>query len=253
MIPPLDRLQKLAAIACAACCLGLVAAIALNDDLSGFINAYQQNHPRVIEAAIKHKGRQILIGLVLPTIFYGVICKAAPTMIPTVINRVINSWTSKISTKFSGGTSFWGRSFGAIAITVVLLIFYASSLSTAERATLTCERSSNSCEILRKGLWQTKTQQFSLQELKGAYVQTSRSSEGMTARVALVLSEEEIPLTHASYSPGLEGETSRQINFFVNHPTQPSLQVSADNRWVVLSLVSIFATIHIVVLFNFFH
>lgn len=129
---------------------------------------------------------------------------------------------------------------------VAWFLFWVLILWTGERTILNCERSRNTCELVRTGLGWSKTQQFSLQELQGAYIQVVTIGENIEPKgVTLLTSQGDINMTDAPYFSLLHDETSRQINFFVQHPGRASLQVYEDNRWLLI-LVGIWISIGII-------
>lgn len=123
-----------------------------------------------------------------------------------------------------------------------LFIFGLLLLSSGQHTTLYCERIEDTCNLSRTGIWWSKTEQFSLKKLQGAYIQVDRSDDGTTERVALLTAQGDIPMTYLSYSPGWQSETAKQINYFVMQPTQKYLQVYENDRWISL-IVGIIITI----------
>jgi hypothetical protein len=116
----------------------------------------------------------------------------------------------------------------ARSLMCIFLSFFA--FSSGEQAILHCERSTESCELKRTGLWWSRSNVFPLHDLRGAYIQFNFSGE--TRRVALLTSRGDMEMTLLAYSPGLQQETAMQINTFVQKLNQESLQVYEDNRWI---------------------
>lgn len=117
-----------------------------------------------------------------------------------------------------------------IARSLMCIFLSFSMFSLGEQATLHCERSTESCELKRIGLWWSRSHLFPLHDLRGAYVQVDFSGE--SRRVALLTSRGDITMTLLPSSPGFQQETAMQVNMFVNKLNQESLQVYEDNRWI---------------------
>lgn len=138
-----------------------------------------------------------------------------------------------------------------IILSFVLFSSVVWRISMGQHTVLNCERSKNTCVLVRTGLGWSKTQMFPLQTLKEAYVQTEHShgdgGEDITAsRVALLMDEGEILLTYVPYVYGSQEETAKRINAFVALPQQESLQIYEDDRgesqfsgfiWILVSAV----------------
>ncbi|WP_144051058.1 hypothetical protein [Calothrix sp. PCC 6303] len=133
----------------------------------------------------------------------------------------------------------------------MLFVWCLAILSTGQRSTLNCERSKNICELERAGLWWSKTQQFSLKTLRGAYIQVDGTGDNTAERVALLTLQGEIPITYMSYSPGLQRETSSKINFFVKNLEQESLRVYEDDRWISVLLFIVTGILFSIMVFLF--
>ncbi|MCG9890666.1 MAG: hypothetical protein MH252_06300 [Thermosynechococcaceae cyanobacterium MS004] len=216
-------IRRIAAITCLFFCLGLVA-ISLVHVLIPYLLKFWENNYQVETATIKYRVISLIIGTVVSVVFYI----TARTILPR----------SKIKK----------LAFATITI-VMFFVLCLAILSSVQRSTLNCERSRNICELERAGLWWSKTQQFSLKTLRGAYIQVDGTGDNITRRVALLTFQGEIPMTYTSYSPGLQHETSSKINFFVKHLEQESLQVYEDDRWMsVLFFIVIGILFSIIVL-----
>jgi hypothetical protein len=166
------------------------------------------NQHHVIAAAIKYRVVSLLVGTVVAVIGY----KAAP---------IVFSHISKVNNKQSL----------IILGSLVLFSIGIWEISRGQHTVLNCERSKNACVLVRAGVLWSKTEQFPLKTLEGAYIQVDGSGEDTVRRVALLTSQGEIPMTYQPYSLGFQGETARQINAFVEQLEQRSLQVYEDNRW----------------------
>lgn len=205
-----NYIRRIAAITCLFFCLGLMA-VSLIHILTPYLLKFWEDNYQVVTATIKYRVISLIVGTVVSVLFYIVTC-----------NIFTRSKVKKLT-------------FIAIA-SITLFVLCLAILSSVQRSTLNCERSRNICEIERAGLWWSKTQQFSLKTLRGAYVQVDGTGDNTTRRVALLTFQGEIPMTYTSYSPGLQHKTSSKINFFVKHLEQKSLQVYEDDRWISVLL-----------------
>ena len=118
-----------------------------------------------------------------------------------------------------------------VGLMIALFCSGCFTLASGQHTTLYCERIQGTCELNRMGLWWSKKEQFSLYELRGAYVRVTHSDDTTNERVALVTERGDIPMTYSS-SPGWQSETARQINAFVTKPNQKILQVRQDDLWI---------------------
>ena len=154
----------------------------------------------------------------------------------------------KVGTILSDRLSRFDRQY------VILGGFFVSSLlsvilcSQGQQTVLNCERSRNTCQLTRMGLWWSKSEEFAITKLHGAYVRTSRNSDNPSEQVALVTSDGEIPMTYLSSTPGGQPEIAKKINSFAIDPTQSSLQVAEDDRTIVLIFAIIIPIVSIPIL-----
>jgi hypothetical protein len=118
------------------------------------------------------------------------------------------------------------------------LLLGISLLSFGQDTVLYCQRSTDTCNLNKTGLFWSKAQQFSVHNLRGAVVE----GDGDTDKVTIVTSGETIPMTDISYSPGGQSETARQINNFVQQKNHESLRVY-ENTLVMSVILGIFIII----------
>jgi hypothetical protein len=199
-------IRRIAAITCLFFCIGLMA-VSLIHVLTPYLLKFWENNYQIVTAAIKYRVISLIIGTAISVVLYRVTCTILP------------------------GSKVKKLAFITIA-NITLFVLCLAILTSVQRSTLNCERSTNICELERAGLWWSKTQQFSLKTLRGAYIQVDGTGDNTTGRVALLTFQGEIPMTYTSYSPGLQHETSSKINFFVKNLQQKSLQVYEDDRWI---------------------
>ena len=131
-------------------------------------------------------------------------------------------------------------SFGIILISVGALLFFA-----AKKTTLFCSRlnSNVECSLTKIGLTGSNT--VSIEELKGARIQTIETTKTRkndrgenidetttTYQVILITDEREIPFTDDSDSFYFsKHKLVDNITYFLENQEEQKLQVEQDNRW----------------------
>lgn len=108
--------------------------------------------------------------------------------------------------------------------------------------TLECDRATQRCQIERSTLWQTTSEQFSLNHLEAAEVDVSRDSDGdRTYRVLLQTYEGSIPLTtYFSSGRSMHSNQVQTINAFLQDANQPSLLIRQNDSWIGLLFSGVF-------------
>lgn len=111
--------------------------------------------------------------------------------------------------------------------------------------TLTCKRvepTQGRCELAEASLLGSQFREISLNQLYGAEVETSTSSDDSdTYRVALLTSDGKIPFP-VIYSSGYETKqtTASRIDAFVLNPGEASLAIQDDSRWFAYPFGALF-------------
>jgi hypothetical protein len=217
------HIRKIAAIIALALLASPIIIILIDYNIQNILNSWQ-TQPQVMTARMRYQVINWILGIVASI----VIAKVAPI----VFDRL-----SRFNKKY---LSIFG-----ICSLLLLGIFF---LSVGQHTVLYCERIKDTCSLTRTGLWWSKNEQFSLQNLQGAYVRVDNSGDSTTEQVAIVTSQGDILMTDLSYSPGWQSETARQINDFVMKPDRKSLQVYEDDRWISITMGIIITLVSIVVL-----
>jgi hypothetical protein len=141
---------------------------------------------------------------------------------------------------------------------VMGLIFTIVGVSVAvflpEKASLTCDRTTQRCE-LDKGVWWNRSQTtFPLAQLQSATVQTNRRRKTRLYGVQLNTSTKTIRLTETkSLDKDSKQKTADQINAFVKNPTERSLQIKQDDNALLLVFGGVLLIVGIVLLSPFSH
>jgi hypothetical protein len=199
------------------------------------LNYYQydfwQNSRFVIEETIKHRSRDAIVSLTVGAVALIIILlvRRDPIAFFSRLARNKRTWT--------------------IILSFALFSSAVWELSIGQHTVLNCERSKNTCVLVRTGLWWSKTQQFPFQSLKEAGVQIEYIHDDggnvETKRVALSTDQGEILLTYVPYIYGSQEKTAKQINAFIAQPQQESLRVYEDDQMesqlsgIILILVSV--------------
>ena len=140
---------------------------------------------------------------------------------------------------------------------VILGGFFVSSVlsvilcSQGQQTVLNCKRVRDTCKLNRTGFGWSKSEQFAIKTLQGAYVRINKNDDSISEQVAIVTSDGEIPMMYLSSTIGGQTETAKKINAFAIDPTQSSLQVSIDDRTNVLIISIIIPIVSILFLYLF--
>lgn len=128
---------------------------------------------------------------------------------------------------------------------VSLVCFGAGAMGwllLAQTSELRCDRSLTSqCQLTHRRPRQTTTHQFSIASLREATLDIDFDDGDTLYRVLLVTDEETLPLSSLYTSNG-GGQRRRvnQINQFLQTPTDPSLRLRQDTRWLGLVFLGAF-------------
>lgn len=140
---------------------------------------------------------------------------------------------------------------GGVFTTVGLAV----GLTLGGETTLECDRTlpSAQCQITSSSWIETHTQTLPVNQMLGAEVESSHSSDGgYTYRVVMLTQEGRVPLTDV-YSSGMThySDQAKQINQFLQNPDQPHLRLRQDNRWWGLLFLVAFGGGGLAILFGF--
>lgn len=131
----------------------------------------------------------------------------------------------------------WGlRFFGLIFAGAGLMVMFGFGSDQQ----LNCERATNACELRSRSVWGTNVRSFAARDLTGARVQTSRSSDGDTYRLAIEIRGEVTPLA-SYYSSGFSGKQRDvdRVNAFVQGRVS-SLEVKQNSWYFAIPFGGIF-------------
>jgi hypothetical protein len=105
-------------------------------------------------------------------------------------------------------------------------------LGQSQSTTLSCERSNDTCELKRIGLWWSETKHFSLRSLQGARIQVEK--DGKEEKVIILIAEGNLPMTYLPNPSGSRAETLTKIKDFLDRPNQQHLQSHEENIFPVV-------------------
>lgn len=123
----------------------------------------------------------------------------------------------------------------------------------SEKAVLDCDRATTGqCTLTRGGFFNQQSRRFAVASLRAAEVDTSEDSDGNGSyRVLLITDGETMPLTRA-YNSNFHKNTrlATRANQFIQTPTQPTLSLAYDRRWVGLFMLFCFGGVGLLMLLN---
>jgi hypothetical protein len=124
---------------------------------------------------------------------------------------------------------FYIRLYALLLIGTGLFI----ALIVSKHGSLNCDRTIGRCQFEGGNLFQVDRQNFSIQNLGGATIETkiSRDRHGRVSTGDRVVLQHEDTLIIENYWGGKKPQQiSAEINTFIKNPQQQSLQVSQDER-----------------------
>ncbi|WP_448573163.1 hypothetical protein [Trichothermofontia sp.] len=131
---------------------------------------------------------------------------------------------------------FLGSVFTIVGAMVFTLI--------GETVTFQCDRSLTppACTLINQKLLTQRSITLPLQSLQQAEIQSSRRRKGKrTYRVLLRTDSGGIPLVTTFSNISNHSAQARQINDFLQNPSQPTLEVTGDYRWLALLFLVAFS------------
>ncbi|NES01151.1 MAG: hypothetical protein F6J86_46595 [Symploca sp. SIO1B1] len=118
---------------------------------------------------------------------------------------------------------------GAGGITLLLFV----NLTTLECKRLEAATNQGQCQLTSNGVLGSDVTTIPIKSLQGAKLKRSSGSSRTTYRIELLTAEGTVPVTNV-YSSGIASKQRQveQIRSFVEDPTQNSLNIKQDNRWM---------------------
>ncbi|MGF1518732.1 MAG: tetratricopeptide repeat protein [Nodosilinea sp.] len=123
----------------------------------------------------------------------------------------------------------------------------------SEKAVLECDRATTGqCTLTRGGFFNQQSRSFAVASLRAVEVDANEDSDGNGSyRVLLITDGGNLPLTGA-YNSNLykNSQLADQTNRFLQTPTQSTLSLAYDRRWVGLLVLFCFGGVGLLMLLN---
>ncbi|BAZ31054.1 hypothetical protein NIES4074_35250 [Cylindrospermum sp. NIES-4074] len=130
--------------------------------------------------------------------------------------------------------------FGSVFVLVGLCVISIVGNVTS----LTCNRiepAQGNCQFVKSGILKSQVMTMPVKALQGAKVDTIRSDDGNTYQVVIVINNTDVSFTSYS-SSGVANKQAivSDINNFVETPSERSLIVKQDDRWLIIPFGGLF-------------
>lgn len=137
---------------------------------------------------------------------------------------------------------FWGSLGWGVALVIVgsAMAILFGNLSVFECVRQKPSTNQGECELISSGLLGSSSETLALESLQDAQIE--RSTKKSLYRVVFQTTEGEMPLSGAYTSGrGSKEKIVGEIQTFINTPTQESVSVKQDDRWMGYLIGGIFS------------